>query len=921
MAPGTTLTLNSPLESEGSYSTSNPPSHIEVLNSSGAVVAFGNTGSATLQGWSAYLQKSVPNATGQMSIAVPASATPGQGYRVRVRRPGIIVFPSGEQIYTIYLSPPFDVVDSQTDLTATATSYNRVQLAWLDNETGETGRRIERSNDAGVTWREIAFVEPNITSFQDNNGLNLNTSYQYRVQATRPTTTATHTNVATVTTPIYDNSVTGNAYLYKIDMYPRVIKSGSAGTGTVTLSKPSASDTVITLNSNKTAFVLPNPKTVTIPAGKLSATFPVQVVGTVTDNVFAYISAKAGDWAQATVATAIPQTPSYTLEDLQIRSGNKSVSLHWERLDFGLCRKLRLYRRLQGQSDPIGKEVAAVEESSVVADADATLVNGTQYEYRLGVQEWNGTIASWSPWTTATPTINAPTVQLESYSSTWNGFVTFYLRENEIGKAGDYQIILDGKPYASGRFADTTSELLGGDRDNRHIFSFKTDNIKPGQHTMQIVAGDGIFCVATPPTTVNVANKVNFGSDDWYFVPSRGEYTVFTASSSVKASEWHLEITKDGQTTPVLIRTGSPSEQFNFSWDGSAQSAGSYTAKLTATLPGENGQGNQTVTKLRKITMASDVCDGLIVISRHNQTSAGNFDPTGSATKPDGKPFDADEVLGATVANALRARGGSGYQAVVLLAPEDQEPDWQELGVDYDGLKKWISEDAIDFYASAHGIESYFDNVTPSGRLKFRWGKKWFASNTEGYTGSTARARKNKDYIYVNALTEDRLNRGEPFPYRLVFVDTCFSAGGITDPDDANYGKPVENESQVNKTWAEAFGIDIAGTQIENCFFGWNGFAGGSVWRVYQPLEVANVTEWFGFTGYWYDWRIKFWERMGQGDFVTNAHVGPFPPLSPPVGAFGQANSINSPSSGPRKKQGFSPTDPKRAVIFGNVQL
>jgi hypothetical protein len=89
-----------------------------------------------------------------------------------------------------------------TNLTATAVSGTQINLTWTDNSTGETGFLIERSLD-GVTWKQIAVVGPNVTSFH-NTGLKRRTKYYYRVRATSTATSpqvySTYSNVASATT-------------------------------------------------------------------------------------------------------------------------------------------------------------------------------------------------------------------------------------------------------------------------------------------------------------------------------------------------------------------------------------------------------------------------------------------------------------------------------------------------------------------------------------------------------------------------------------------------------------------------------------------------------------------------------------------------------------------------------------------------
>jgi transcriptional regulator CtsR len=67
-------------------------------------------------------------------------------------------------------------------LGATAVSPTRINLAWTDNSTGETGFKIERKTGAGA-FALIANVGANVTSYNNTTGLVANTAYTYRVRA------------------------------------------------------------------------------------------------------------------------------------------------------------------------------------------------------------------------------------------------------------------------------------------------------------------------------------------------------------------------------------------------------------------------------------------------------------------------------------------------------------------------------------------------------------------------------------------------------------------------------------------------------------------------------------------------------------------------------------------------------------------
>jgi len=79
-------------------------------------------------------------------------------------------------------------------LTATTITDVRIDLAWQDNSSGETGFRIERSTD-NINFTQIAEVGANVTTYQSV-GLADDTQYYYRVRAYRTTVTSAYSNTA-----------------------------------------------------------------------------------------------------------------------------------------------------------------------------------------------------------------------------------------------------------------------------------------------------------------------------------------------------------------------------------------------------------------------------------------------------------------------------------------------------------------------------------------------------------------------------------------------------------------------------------------------------------------------------------------------------------------------------------------------------
>ena len=85
-------------------------------------------------------------------------------------------------------------------LSATAISRNRIDLAWTDNSSNETGFQIERSREGGA-FSLIAMTAANATTYSNTSGLTPNKTYSYRVRAVNAAGSSADSNTASATTP------------------------------------------------------------------------------------------------------------------------------------------------------------------------------------------------------------------------------------------------------------------------------------------------------------------------------------------------------------------------------------------------------------------------------------------------------------------------------------------------------------------------------------------------------------------------------------------------------------------------------------------------------------------------------------------------------------------------------------------------
>ena len=119
-------------------------------------------------------------------------------YRVRAVNTGVFSGYSNNASATTP-TPTSTAPAAPSGLNATAISASRVDLAWTDNATNETGYRVERS-DAGGPFAVVASPAANATSISDTTVVAA-TSYTYRVRAENTGVFSGYSNESSATTP------------------------------------------------------------------------------------------------------------------------------------------------------------------------------------------------------------------------------------------------------------------------------------------------------------------------------------------------------------------------------------------------------------------------------------------------------------------------------------------------------------------------------------------------------------------------------------------------------------------------------------------------------------------------------------------------------------------------------------------------
>ncbi len=89
-----------------------------------------------------------------------------------------------------------------SSLTASPVSQTQIDLAWTDNNSNESGFKIERSLDGTSGWTQVAVVGADVVNYADIN-LVSRVTYNYRVRACNAGGDSAYSNTASATTEAY----------------------------------------------------------------------------------------------------------------------------------------------------------------------------------------------------------------------------------------------------------------------------------------------------------------------------------------------------------------------------------------------------------------------------------------------------------------------------------------------------------------------------------------------------------------------------------------------------------------------------------------------------------------------------------------------------------------------------------------------
>ncbi len=122
-------------------------------------------------------------------------------YRVRAGRNPAEVGPFSASVCETAGPPPVtDPPTAPTGLTATAASFQSIDLAWTDTSDSETGFDVERADSIAGPFEQIDVLGANAVSYQNSSLAEL-TEYCYRVRAFNANGSSAYTDISCATTP------------------------------------------------------------------------------------------------------------------------------------------------------------------------------------------------------------------------------------------------------------------------------------------------------------------------------------------------------------------------------------------------------------------------------------------------------------------------------------------------------------------------------------------------------------------------------------------------------------------------------------------------------------------------------------------------------------------------------------------------
>jgi hypothetical protein len=285
----------------------------------------------------------------------------------------------------------------------------------------------------------------------------------------------------------------------------------------------------------------------------------------------------------------------------------------------------------------------------------------------------------------------------------------------------------------------------------------------------------------------------------------------------------------------------------NLSWDGATSSgtaaSGSYTLRLTA----NDYSGNQLATVTGPLLQADVYPNTLALVNLYAHLKAGTT-VNGLTTM---------DVM-KEIRKAFKQRGG----AYVVISERMSEHKRIRLLV-----STWMRTSVRNFvFTPGHGNPSWgargWTSYVPR---HFDWGICRFYADSLGSQTATSPHLPSpfeSESVFKNDKVFVVPQMLQGLRYNFVFLDACFQMGGERPDPYVTPGQPgynFQDITSVDYVWADAFGIGYGPFDPDSgAIIGFNGFGILNEWDNNSPTQ-------------WYQFRIKFWQRLGAGATVDQA--------------------------------------------------
>ena len=192
--------------------------------------------------------------------------------------------------------PPPSPLPAPTSVTAAAASQTTINVTWAESDTSVTGFRLDRCSGAGCTnFAQVTTTAKNVMTFGDA-GLTANTSYSYRVRASRGADTSAWSATASATT-----GVIGGSTAFTMVGAGEIINTCPNSPGT--LGTAHIVDSILTKDTSAIAFVAGDAQTDSAAGSTFASCYDKSGWGSFKNRT--YFAIGNGDYAGGRAAAGV----------------------------------------------------------------------------------------------------------------------------------------------------------------------------------------------------------------------------------------------------------------------------------------------------------------------------------------------------------------------------------------------------------------------------------------------------------------------------------------------------------------------------------------------------------------------------------------------------------------------------------------